>query len=56
MKSLRNKVEKIHLALYEMRKDLFFQSLPEETKRDLYKSIDNLKTFIDNLPVKNNKN
>ena len=30
--------------------DLFFQSLNEEIKRDLYRSIDELKTFIDNIP------
>lgn len=57
MKNLKRKTNKALKALDEIKGipglgDLFFSALPEETKRDLYKAIDHLKTFHDNIPVK----
>ena len=56
MKSLKNKAFKAMEALNAVKGSqgthLFFQALSEETKRDLYKSIDELQRFIDNIPDK----
>lgn len=59
MKVLKNKSLKALKALNDIKESqstkLFFESLPEEDRRDLYKAIDQLKVFIDNLPEKNKK-
>lgn len=56
MKALKNKSHKAMKALEDIKSSqstqLFFQSLPEENRRDLYKVIDQLKVFIDNIPEK----
>jgi hypothetical protein len=56
MKSLRNKTAKAMQAVRDIKESqstrLFFEGLPEENKRDLYKAIDELKTFYDNIPLK----
>lgn len=38
---------------YVMTKYKSFEKLDEETKRSLYRSIDEMAIFIDNLPEKN---
>ncbi len=52
MKRLITKINKISLQIDILKGDLFFQSLPEENKRDYYKMIDAFKTFTDTLPNK----
>ncbi len=52
MQSLKNKVNNIYRDIQAVTKNLFFQSLDEENKRDLYRAIDEIKTFLDNLPTK----
>ena len=57
MKRLKNAVAKVMNSLSDIKgipgcPNLFFSSLPEESKRDYYKAVDALKTFYDNLPQK----
>lgn len=56
MKALKNKTAKALQAINDIKESqstrLFFESLPMETKQDLYKSIDELKRFYDNIPTK----
>lgn len=52
MKRLISKVCKILNYTNDLSKDLFFQALPEENKRDYYLMKDAQKTFFDNLPTK----
>ncbi len=52
MKRLTKKVQKLNNTMQEiMKSDLFFQSLDERTKRDFYKSKDELTRFLNNLPL-----
>lgn len=59
MKALKNKALKAMRALEEIRTSqstrLWFDSLPEENKRDLYSAEHEFKIFIDNLPEKKKK-
>lgn len=32
---------------------LWFESLPESSKKDYYEARDKMKTFVQNLPIKN---
>jgi hypothetical protein len=56
MKSLKNKTAKALQAIRDIKESqntrLFFESLDMEIKRDLYKSIDELTRFYDNIPTK----
>ncbi len=53
MKRLQNKAEKALAALYDIKEGSskeFFNELQEVDKRELYKAIDALKVFLDNIP------
>ena len=54
-KSLWNKVERIELELRDFTlMNLKFSGEDEETKREIYKAIDCLKSFRHNLKLKSN--
>lgn len=49
MKKILNKARKIFALSDDLKHDLFYQSLPEENKRDYYAMQNAIKTFLDNL-------
>jgi hypothetical protein len=53
-KTLINKVANIRRDMDLLYKNLFFQALPEENKRDFYRACDEMKTFADNLYYERN--
>jgi hypothetical protein len=59
MKALKNKTSKAMRAVNDIKESqstrLFFESLPVENQRDLFKAIDQLKVFFDNIPEKKQK-
>ena len=59
MKALKNKATKAMQALNDIKESqstrLWFESLPVENRHDLYKAIDQLKVFMDNIPEKKKK-
>jgi len=55
-KSLWNKAEKIEIELrnYFLSNNLMFDFEDEETRREIYRAIDCLKSFRENLKLKDN--
>ena len=51
-KSNWNSLIKINKLMRELKTKLIFQGEPEETQKDLWKAIDNIKTCLDNLEKK----
>lgn len=53
-KTLYNKAEKILNLMTELKETLMFEGEEHETKVELYKAMDSMQNFQDNLKLKNN--